>query len=250
MAALLVGCAELSSVSALLNDGESESEFEPEVQNQGQVEVVVVQPTPTTTSRSEETIPPILFTSSRGATGTLDIYQVNADGSGLLRLTNDPANESDPSWSPDRQEIAFASDRSGVNQIYLLSIEDMKVTQLTNHPLGAVSPTWSPDGSQIAFAEQDPESSAILLINIHEGSAVSRIPLEVSGVNNPAWAAKGNTLAFSARAGEQAGERDVFSFNLDSQALVNLTNQAGTDDTPDCAPNVDRLLFQTDRDGD
>jgi len=166
-AVLLTSCAGITSVSDLLENEQPESETTPQVQNQGQVEVVVVEPTPTSTPRSEDAVPPILFVSNRGAAGTLDIYQVNVDGSGLFRLTNDPGDESDPTWSTDRREIAFASDRDGINQIYLLSIEDMKVTQLTNHPQGAVSPTWSPDGLQIAFAEQVPESSSILLVNSH-----------------------------------------------------------------------------------
>jgi hypothetical protein len=43
---------------------------------------------------------------SMGSSTHEDIYAVNADGSGLVRLTDDPAADFDPSWSPDGRRIA------------------------------------------------------------------------------------------------------------------------------------------------
>jgi len=40
-----------------------------------------------------------------------EIYVMNADGTEQTRLTNDPALDSSPSWSPDGQKIAFLSNR-------------------------------------------------------------------------------------------------------------------------------------------
>jgi Tol biopolymer transport system component len=40
----------------------------------------------------------IAFESERD--GNLEIYVMNADGSGVTRLTNDPASDSTPAWSP------------------------------------------------------------------------------------------------------------------------------------------------------
>ena len=50
-----------------------------------------------------------------------DIYVVGANGTGLTRLASSPGTESEPSWSPDGNQIAFGSDRSGVDQIYRTS---------------------------------------------------------------------------------------------------------------------------------
>jgi hypothetical protein len=51
----------------------------------------------------------IALMSNRG--GSWDLYVMNADGSELRRLTNDPARDTSPIWSPDGQWIAFVSDR-------------------------------------------------------------------------------------------------------------------------------------------
>ena len=52
----------------------------------------------------------IAFVSSRD--GNPEIYTINTDGTELTRLTNDPAVDEEPAWSPDGR-IAFVSERSG-----------------------------------------------------------------------------------------------------------------------------------------
>ncbi len=55
----------------------------------------------------------ILFYSERD--GNAEIYLMDADGSGLTRLTTNSANEWSPAGSPDGTEIAFESERDDPN---------------------------------------------------------------------------------------------------------------------------------------
>lgn len=54
--------------------------------------------------------------------GNPEIYLMNADGSGALRLTRDPGIDTFPRWSPDGRKIIFISDRGGRASIYEIEI--------------------------------------------------------------------------------------------------------------------------------
>ncbi|MFY9580726.1 MAG: hypothetical protein WAQ33_15540, partial [Gaiellaceae bacterium] len=82
----------------------------------------------------------------------LDVYVMNADGSGQTRLTTDPANDSDPAWSPDGSKIAFASLRDGNSEIYVMNADGTGApTRITDDPAADAFPAWSPNGQKIAF---------------------------------------------------------------------------------------------------
>jgi dipeptidyl aminopeptidase/acylaminoacyl peptidase len=60
----------------------------------------------------------IVFRASSG--GWWNLWAINADGSGLARLTDDPAVDALPVWSPDGEWIAFLSDLGGNWGIYIM----------------------------------------------------------------------------------------------------------------------------------
>jgi len=70
----------------------------------------------------------LVFMSNRD--GNWEIYLVNADGSGLRRLTQSSSSEGMPTWSPDGQAIAYMSDRGGQWGIYLQRLDDGRVAKL------------------------------------------------------------------------------------------------------------------------
>ena len=53
--------------------------------------------------------------------GNWEIYIINADGSGLQRLTTDPAQDGLPTWSPDGRVLAFVSDRGGEWALWVMT---------------------------------------------------------------------------------------------------------------------------------
>lgn len=74
--------------------------------------------------------------------GGSDIYTVRADGSDVVRLTEDPSYNSDPEWSPDGSRIAFTSNRDGTFQIHVMNADGSDVRQIT-HTRGNGQPSWS-----------------------------------------------------------------------------------------------------------
>jgi dipeptidyl aminopeptidase/acylaminoacyl peptidase len=84
--------------------------------------------------------------------GRYDLWLVNLDGSGLTRLTSDPAADNNPRWAPDGKSIYFLSTRSGSSQVWRLAVGGGDPVQITKLPLDVSNLTVSPDGSRLAFS--------------------------------------------------------------------------------------------------
>lgn len=68
--------------------------------------------------------------------------RIALDGTGLQRITNDPAEERLPAWSPDGASIVFASDRDGNEEIYVASPDGTGLVNLTTDPVDDFAPDW------------------------------------------------------------------------------------------------------------
>ena len=84
----------------------------------------------------------IVFESRRD--GNREIYVMNSDGSEQTRLTNNPALDNCPSWSPDGSKIAFWSERDGNCEIYVMNADGSEQKRLTNNPAFDGYSFWSP----------------------------------------------------------------------------------------------------------
>ena len=69
---------------------------------------------------------------------------MNADGSGLTRLTDNSSLASSPSWSPDGSRILFQSSHDGNLDIYVIDPDGSNLRRLTDGPGVDRDPVWSP----------------------------------------------------------------------------------------------------------
>jgi TolB protein len=145
--------------------------------------------------------------------GNHEIYSMNSDGSGVVRLTNDPQADVQPAWSPDGQEIAFVR----FNQIWTMNADGTSPQQVTTAPSGAFSPSWSPDGSRFAYV--DGGGGAIYTIG-RDGTGVQVVvdppgcppdhgDLRCYRVDDPKWSPAGDRIAYDQMTRIENGEGDI-----------------------------------------
>ena len=76
----------------------------------------------------------------------------------LVPLTTYPGNQSEPSFSPDGNQVAFVWDgpKQDNFDIYVRQIGTESLLRLTSDPTEEAGPAWSPDGRYIAFLRFSP----------------------------------------------------------------------------------------------
>ncbi len=115
---------------------------------------------------------------------------MNADGSDERRLTNNPAYDMYPAWSPDGKYLAFDTQRDHyppVDQgagpefeIHLMNTDGTCDTRLTNNAFEDRFPNWSPDGTHLTWSQ----NSNVSIMNA-DGSGQIRL----AAGSFPAWGA-------------------------------------------------------------
>jgi len=149
----------------------------------------------------------IAFASNRD--GNYEIYAMNADGSEARRLTHNPFQDREPSWSPDGTLLLFQSTRSRHTDLYVINADGTDERQLTT--AGAASGDWSPDGQRIAYVSGEPSMDLYLMGA--DGTNPARLTDlgEDWAISTPDWSPDGTHIACTLDAWPRGGSEADFS---------------------------------------
>src|SRR5262245_6547545 len=127
------------------------------------------------------------------------IVVMSTDGRDRKRVTDGPADDNNPDWSPVGRKIAFDGSRSlWDGDIYVVEPDATRMTNLTDsQPLDS-NPSWSPEGDKIAFMrKRNRYVRARLFVMNADGSPQTSLGAIGDDYSRPSWAPDGARLAYS-----------------------------------------------------
>jgi Tol biopolymer transport system component len=188
----------------------------------------------------------IAFASNRD--GPLNVYVMNQDGSGVVRLTSTAVPQQDrfPVWSPDGSKIVFESNRTGGSEIYLMNADGSNVVQLTNNSAADNDPSFSPDGTKIVFASNRDAPSPnppfghweVYVMGI-DGSGQTRLTNDAAMAFRPVFFGQ-NKILFDS---DRSGATNIYVMNVDGTGETQLTNNPTATFLPIPSPDGARIMF-------
>jgi TolB protein len=159
------------------------------------------------------------------------VYVINADGTGLKRLTNTAGIDTEPEWSPDGAFIYFTSNRGGGPQIYRIPSSGGEAKRITFDGGYNVSPHISPDGKLLTYIKQDGFGFRVAIQDIETGQV--QVRSETTQDESPSFAPNGRMILYATNVG---GKGSLAAVSTDGRVKQRLTDNGGDIREPSWGP--------------
>jgi Tol biopolymer transport system component len=203
----------------------------------------------------------IAFQSNRD--GNDEIYTIAIDGSGLTRMTNNPASDGHPAWSPDGTRLAFETNRDGNYELYVMNADGSNPVRFTNHTAADRHPIWLPGCSERIVFASDRDGLGFRIYAIDpDGKSLTRLTTLPTGQTAPddlpAWSGLPDALRVESiccvpgvtfDSTRDATAEEIYIIRNDGAQLTRLTFNQARDLKPAPSPDGTRIAFQSNRDG-
>jgi len=186
----------------------------------------------------------IAFQSNRD--GNFEIYTMTAAGADQKRLTENPANDIAPAWSPDGSRIAFASDRDGTWDIYTMRSDGSDLAQLTKGAGTNTAPSWTPAGDRILFISSRDAINGDVYSMKPDGSGTERLTADSLVKDSPLSAPDGGTVIVTVN---DRGRLSIAAIALTAKTVTRLTPPDHNNFAPVISGSGTEIMFVSDRDG-
>jgi TolB protein len=157
-----------------------------------------------------------------------EIYIADYDGFNSRRVTNTTTLNITPTWSPDKQTIAYTSFRpSGQYGVFRDIVFSFITTGNRTTPANGSPqrqnelPMFSPDGSKVAFTSYRDGNPEIYVMN-RDGSALRRLTNNPAIDTTPTWSPSGNQIAWVS---DRTGNPHIYIMNADGTGQRSLINE-------------------------
>ncbi len=186
-----------------------------------------------------------------------DLYLLPIEGGVAQRLTKGSAYDVQPRWSPDGTRIAFASDRSGMENLWIIDADGRNAQQISHETVSTVnSPAWSPDGVYLLGRKRITDTSSLATVELFlwhlqggEGMRVTESDAQPDAAD-PVFAEDGRYIYYAARDARFRYNRDVYEgiwqikrLDLITGQNLPLLKEVGGSSAPMLSPDGGALAF-------
>lgn len=178
---------------------------------------------------------------SRGTGDRRDLYAVDYDGEGLLRLTANRTLNLCPNWSPDGSEIAFTSYRNGVQGLFSLDTSNGKVREIISLEGLNLGADWHPEGHELAVSLSRGGNPEIYRIT-PQGKIVKRLTVSQAIEISPSWAPSGRDIVFSS---DRTGTPQLYIIDSDGAGRRRLTFEGRYNESAVWSPDGSLIAYAT-----
>ena len=171
-----------------------------------------------------------------------EIYAINADGSGNIRMIQTDVSLNHHAWSPDGLRFAAVGYASTTTwSIYVFDADGINLTRLTStSDVWDIDPAWSPDGSRIVFTRNYPSQNReeLWMMNA-DGSEAHWIGVEGGSAK---WSPSGTRLIYHSLK-QAIGNYEIYTCNVDGTDEARLTSTSSGEITPVWSPDSSQIAF-------
>ena len=181
-------------------------------------------------------------------TRPIGISLINQNNAGSMNLS--------PTISPDGKYVVYLSEQDLFSiDLYLADAKTGKRirklgSKLTNKDIDEFSflesaGSFSPDSKKFAFSVFSQGKNKLMVVNVETGNPeLVEAMGDIVEFANIAWAPDGETVAFS---GLVNGHSDLYTYNINTKKLTQLTNDVYSDYQPNYSRDGKYIVFSTDR---
>ncbi len=177
----------------------------------------------------------IVFMRWTVASDQYQIWVMDRDGGNPRRVFN--GTGWDPTWSPDGEQILFASDMNGLNQLYVGHLDGTAVHKITNLPALRGRSDWSPNSQDVVTYSGEAWHREVYLMGA-DGSKVRQLTPGGGNSQGPAFSPDGRWVVFTTyfdHPGDING-CEIYIIRTDGTDLRRLTDNDYCDYQPRWGP--------------
>lgn len=174
-------------------------------------------------------------------------------GLGILNLSSNAVSEltahvedASPTWSPDADQLVFASSKHGDRKWRVYVISPYEVRGEGEQWIMGQKPNWSRDGSRIAYHGCDERGGNCGIWVMRPGGFNAAQLTSHASDTAAAWSPDGTQVAF---ASTRAGNWELYLVEIATGQEKRLTDESATDFSPTWSPDGKQIAFLSDRGG-